>query len=130
MGGGFGKLDDLFRSEPRFEEGDFALLRGMTAGGTGGRATGRWAGTTTVGTVGRSEGVEGETQSSRFPLIGAGGGVAAVSFMLTSVSEMLWGRRPRGFLLGLLRLDADDCELAGDGSCGVCVDVEMLAVWI
>ena len=64
MGGGFGNFDDLFRSEPRFEEGmDFALLRGMTAGRTGGCATRSWAGTT-VGTVGRSEGGEGETQSS------------------------------------------------------------------
>lgn len=93
MGGGLGELDDLLRGEPWFgEKRGLALLRLRTAGGAGSCATRRWAGTTTVGTVGWSEGGEGETQSSRLPLIGADGGVAAVSSVLTSISELLWGR--------------------------------------
>ena len=53
-----------------------------------------------------------------------------MSPVLTSISELLWGRWSRRFLVGLLRLNADDCEFAGDGSGGICVDIEMLAVWI
>lgn len=30
----------------------------------------------------------------------------------------------------MLGLDTDDCEFAGDGSGGICVDIEMLAVRI
>jgi len=92
MGGGLGKFDDLLRGEPWFGEKGGLSLRWSTTGGAGSCATRSWAGTTTVGTVGWSEGSEGEAQSSRLPLIGADGGVAAVSFVLTSISELLWGR--------------------------------------
>lgn len=127
MGGGFGELDDLFRSEPWFGEGgESALLRRRAAGGAGSLTTGSGA---RVAAAGGSEGGEGETQSPGFPLVGAGGGVAAVS-PVTAISGVLWGRCSRRFLLGRLRLNADDCEFAGDGSGWIRVDFEMLAEWI
>jgi hypothetical protein len=127
MGRGFGELDDLFRSEPRFGEGwESALLRRRAAGGAGSLAARSGAG---VAAAGGSEGGEGETQSPGVPLVGAGGGVAAVS-PVAAISRVLWGRCSWGFLLGRLRLDADDCEFAGDGSGWIRVDFEMLAEWI
>ena len=92
MSGGLCELDDLFRGEPWFGEGgEFALLRWRTAGGAGSCATRSGTGTTT-GAVGGPKGGEGETQSSGLPLVGADRGVAAMSLVLTSVSELLWGR--------------------------------------
>jgi len=89
--GGICELYDLFRGEPWFGEGGKFALRLRTAGGAGSCATRSGAGATT-GAVGGSKGGEGETQSSGLPLVGADGGVAAMSLVLTSVSELLWGR--------------------------------------
>ena len=30
----------------------------------------------------------------------------------------------------MLRFDSDDCEFAGDGSCRICVEIDVLAVRI
>jgi len=93
MGGGPSELDDLFGGKPRFGKGwEFALLRRSTARGAGSCATRSGAGTTAIGAVCGSEGGEGETQSPRLPLVGADGGVAAMSLVLTSISKLLWGR--------------------------------------